>query len=151
MSEISIRDQLVGTWTLINFVVRNLVTGVEEQPWGEHPRGLILYTPDGYVSAQLQRSEQAPHSDPLAVSASEYVAGASSYVAYAGRFFVDDGQQSLSHEMAVSLFPDWRGQRQTRRVTLSGERLQLAIERPEGAPKLLILTWRRAEPNRQTV
>jgi hypothetical protein len=148
MSRIPLRDQLVGTWTLVNFVMRDLATDVEEHPWGEHPRGLILYTPDGYVSAQLQRTEQPIHGDPLAVSASEYATGAGSYVAYAGRFFVNDREQWLSHEMAVSLFPDWRGQQQRRRVTLSGECLQLSIERPEGTPKLLTLTWRRAEPNR---
>src|SRR5271168_2023193 len=58
MTEEFLREQLVGAWTLMSFVERDIETGVENHPFGEHPLGLILYTPDGYVSAQLQRPER---------------------------------------------------------------------------------------------
>jgi Lipocalin-like domain len=54
MSEKSLREQLVGAWALTSCVERDIETGVETHPLGERPLGLILYTPDGYVSAQLQ-------------------------------------------------------------------------------------------------
>ena len=41
-----------------------------------------------------------------AATPEEYAAAGSSYVAYSGRFFVDEGKKSLSHEMAVSFFPE---------------------------------------------
>lgn len=56
MSEVSLRSRLIGAWQLVNFVMRDMATNAEERPWGEHPLGLILYTHDGYVSAQLQES-----------------------------------------------------------------------------------------------
>jgi hypothetical protein len=80
----------------------------------------------------------------------EYAAAGSSYVAYSGRFFVDETKKSLSHEMAVSFFPNWFGQRQVRLVEVNGERLQLRTEEPvrlHSVLKMVTLTWRRAKPN----
>jgi hypothetical protein len=51
MSETSLREQLVAAWTLSSRVERDIETGVENHPSGEHPLGLILYTPDGYMEA----------------------------------------------------------------------------------------------------
>jgi hypothetical protein len=98
MSEKSLREQLVGAWALSSFVERDIQTGVENHPFGKRPLGLILYTPDGYVSAQLQRPERPPFADGdiLRATPEEYAAAGSSYVAYSGRFFVDEGKKSLS-------------------------------------------------------
>ena len=152
MSETSLRDRLIGAWTLISYVERDIATGIESHPWGEHPLGLILYTPDGYMSAQLQRPERTPFAggDLLRATPEEYAAAGSSYVAYSGRFFVDEINKSLSHEMAVSFFPNWFGQRQVRLVEVNEERLQLSTKEPlrlHGVLKRVTLTWRRAEPN----
>ena len=40
-SEKSLREQLVGAWTLTSCVVRDTETGVEHHPLGQHPLGLI--------------------------------------------------------------------------------------------------------------
>ena len=152
MTEKPLREQLIGAWVLISCVERDIETGIESFPLGERPLGLILYTPDGYMSAQLQRSERPAFADGdlLRATPEEYAAAGRSYVAYSGRFFVDEGKRSLSHEMAVSFFPNWFGQRQVRLVELSGERLQLSTAGPQrlnGALKTATITWRRAQPN----
>jgi hypothetical protein len=152
MTEKFLRDQLVGAWELTSFIERDIATGVENHPFGKHPQGLILYTPDGYVSAQLQRPERPPFADEdlLHATPDEYAAAGRSYVAYSGRFFVDERKKSLSHEMAVSFFPNWLGQRQVRLVEVNGERLQLSTDEPQrfnGVLKTATLTWRRAKPN----
>jgi hypothetical protein len=152
MNEKSLREQLVGAWTLNSYVERDVETGVESHPFGDHPLGFILYTPDGYMSAQLQRPDRRPFADGdiLHATREEYAAAGSSYVAYSGRFFVDEKKRSLSHEMAVSFFPNWFGQRQVRLVELKGERLQLSIPEPQrihGTLKTATLTWQRAPHN----
>jgi hypothetical protein len=152
MGEKSLREQLVGTWSLSSFVERDIETGVENHPFGKRPLGLILYTPDGYVSAQLQRPERPPFADVdiLRATPEEYAAAGSSYIAYSDRFFVDEGKKSLSHEMAVSFFPNWFGQRQVRLVEVNGEYLRLSTDGPQrvnGGLKTATLTWRRAQPN----
>ena len=83
-------------------------------------------------------------------SPEEYVAAGSSYIAYSGRFFVDEVKRSLSHEMAVSFFPNWLGQRQVRLVEVDSERLQLSTDGPQrfnGTLKTAKISWRRAKPN----
>jgi len=152
MSEKSLREQLVGAWALSSFVERDIQTGVENHPFGKRPLGLILYTPDGYVSAQLQRPERPPFADGdiLRATPEEYAAAGSSYVAYSGRFFVDEGKKSLSHEMAVSFFPNWLGQRQVRLVEVNRDCLRLSTDGPQrvnGGLKTATLAWRRAQPN----
>ena len=152
MSKRSLREQLVGAWALTSCVERDIETGVEDHPLGERLLGLILRTPDGYVSAQLQRRERLPFADgdPLRATVQEYAAAGSSYIAYSGRFFVDEDKRSLSHEMAVSLFPNWFGQRQVRLVEVNGETLRLSTDGPQrlnGALRTATLTWRRAQPN----
>jgi Lipocalin-like domain len=152
MSERSLREQLVGAWALSSFVERDIETGVENRPFGERPLGLILYTPDGYMSAQLQRPDRHAFADGdvLRATSEEYAAAGSSYVAYSGRFYVDEAKRSLSHEMAVSFFPNWLGQRQVRLVEVDGKRLQLSTDGPQrfnGVLKTATLTWRRAQPN----
>jgi hypothetical protein len=149
MSEVSLRSRLIGAWELVDFAVRDMATNAEHCPWGENPLGLILYTHDGYVSAQLQRPGRTPFvtDDPFGATAVEYAAAGSSCIAYSGRFFVDEADQSVCHEMAVSFFPNWLGQRHRREVKIAGEFLQLTVDRPNGEPKIATLTWRRAQPN----
>ena len=152
MSENSLREQLVGAWTLSSCVERDIETGVENHPLGERPLGLILYTPDGYMSAQLQRPERPPFAegDLLRATPEEYAAAGSSYIAYSGRFFVDEAKKSLSHEMAVSFFPNWVRQRQVRLVELNGDHLHLSPDGPQrlnGVLKTVTLSWRRAQLN----
>ena len=104
------------------------------------------------MSAQLQRPERPPFADGdlLHATPEEYAAAGRSYIAYSGRFFVDEGKRSLFHEMAVSFFPNWLGQRQVRLVEVESERLQLSTDGPQrldGVLKTATMTWRRAQPN----
>jgi hypothetical protein len=144
MSKVSLRSRLIGSWQLVNFVVRDIAINAEDRPWG-----LILYTHDGYVSAELQRPGLARfvNDDPFGATALEYAAAGSSCIAYSGRFFVDEAGQSVCHEVAVSFFPNWLGQRHSRKVRLDGEFLHLTVDRPNGEPKIATLIWRRARPN----
>src|SRR5215213_8586781 len=80
----------------------------------------------------------------------EYREEASTYIAYSGPFHVDEEKQTLTHSMFISLFPNWTGQTQPRRVRLEGDLLHLGTASPiRSSGKLVnsMLTWRRAEPN----
>src|ERR1700680_2359790 len=148
MGSLSLRDSLIGAWELVSAVERDVETGVETNVLGERPQEIILDTPDGNKSAQMQGPEHTPfeEGDLLRGSPEEYVAAVSSYIAYSGRFFVDEVKRSLSHEMTVSFFPNWVGQRQVRLVEVDGERLQLSTDGPRrfnGTLKTATISWRR--------
>src|SRR5260370_14011174 len=55
----SLRDALIGAWRLVSCVETDVKTGEVFLPMGEHPPGFILYTPDGYISAQLSAPDRA--------------------------------------------------------------------------------------------
>jgi hypothetical protein len=52
--------------------------------WGERPKGIIMYTPDGYMSAQLMRPERRPFAsgDWFDGTDEEYREEASTYIAF---------------------------------------------------------------------
>ena len=148
----SLREQLVGAWNLVSYVEKDVDTGVEDMPMGETPEGIIMYTPDGYVSAQLCTPGRLNFADgdQYRGTSTEYVAAASTYMAYTGPFYLDETKHMLQHEMHISLFPNWKGQRQIRIFTLTDKVLQLGTAKPmkfAGGTKSATLIWHRAPLN----
>ena len=60
MPEPSIRERLTGCWRLAGYEV-TADAGATDRPLGDNPLGTILYTPDGYMSAQLARPPLRTH------------------------------------------------------------------------------------------
>jgi hypothetical protein len=148
----SLRDALVGAWQLVSCVETDIETGEVFLPMGEHPIGFILYTPDGYMSAQLSSPDRSGFAggDMYRGTPDDYATAGISYLAYSGPYRVDEAARTVEHEMGVSLFPNWRGQRQLRIPELDGDLLVLATEQPTmfaGSLKTARITWRRATPN----
>jgi hypothetical protein len=145
----ALRDRLVGAWRLVSYRSRDITSGVVSYPMGENATGWILYTPDGYMSAQIQAETPAPDyavGDPHGGTDHETTAAARAYLAYSGPYQVT-ADDMLTHHMDVSLFPNWLGQTQIRTVELTGRRLQL---RPvdaviiDGSRQLPEIVWERA-------
>jgi hypothetical protein len=94
----------------------------------EEPMGIIMYTPDGYMSAQLSKPIRKPFAsgDWFKGTADEYEQEAISYIAYTGEFHVNEEAKTLKPSMFVSLFPNWIGQTQPRVVLIDGNHLYLS-------------------------
>jgi hypothetical protein len=147
-----LHERLIGAWKLVSYQEIPVDGSEPFEPLGHEPKGIIMYTPDGYLSAQLSKPDRPNFAsgDWFAGTAEDYTSEASSYIAYSGPFHVDESAQTLTHSMFVSLFPDWTGQTQPRKVTLEGDRLDLGSVTPiqsSGKTVMSVLTWRRAEPN----
>ena len=114
MNNIKLRDQLVGAWALKDFTQEN-EDGDITYPLDKNPSGFIIYTSDGYMSAQMQKKDRAmfDSDDMFGGKPEEYKEAASGYLAYSGRFFVDEEQQTVTHELTASLFPNWLGKEVT--------------------------------------
>jgi hypothetical protein len=148
----SLREALIGAWQLVACVETDVETGEIFLPMGPHPAGFILYTPDGYMSAQLSGPDRADFAsdDMYRGTPEDYLAAGTSYLAYSSPYRVDEARRTVGHGMAVSLFPNWQGQRQLRIPELDGDTLVLATDRPTlfaGSLKTARITWRRATPN----
>lgn len=124
----SLRDGLIGAWNLESFEARDVATGEERRPLGEHPRGIITYTPDGHMSAQLAQADM------------------SDYVAYGGRFVVDEAASTVRHDVTMSTMPDLLTTPQVRHAALDGDRLVLSVTTTgdDGSATASTLSWSRA-------
>ncbi|MBR8061152.1 lipocalin-like domain-containing protein [Burkholderia dolosa] len=149
MTASQLREQLVGAWRLVSYEVRPRDGGTVTYPLGRDARGWILYTPDGYMSAQLMAAGRPPYADGdlQGGTVEERAAAARGYIAYSGPYRVDD-DGTLTHEMDVSLYyPNWIGNVQQRAVHVDGDRLQLGTAEPvrvDGREVDAVLVWARA-------
>ena len=106
MSEPGTRERLVGCWRLVGFSVTATEGGETDRPLGDNPLGTILYTPDGYMSAQL--AGRGPNEDDQEPDAY--------YIAYSGPYDVDEQTRTVAHQVQASVIPSWLGTTQIRRV-----------------------------------
>jgi hypothetical protein len=109
-----IQSRLLGAWELQNFYYHPIDDPSNKSyPQGPEARGTIMYTPDGYMSAQVVRPGQAHFDDgggltPLLVGTpADWETVGRNFIAYSGRFFLDDSgaEPVLWHEMSVCMIP----------------------------------------------
>jgi len=141
-------DRLIGVWILVTYIDQE--AGREDiHPFGLKPQGLLIYTPDGFVSAQLMKpGRPAFHSTVWHDGTpEEFQASGSGYIAYCGTYEVDEENRRVTHIPFVSLLPNLIHVRQCRSIELEGNRLVL---RATGAPAAAgayvtsRLEWKRA-------
>ncbi|MCV7385809.1 lipocalin-like domain-containing protein [Mycolicibacter longobardus] len=128
----TLREALLGGWELSSFSSRDVDTGTVSHPLGTAPRGLILYTGDGYMSAQLTGSADSAVPDKKSPG----------YIAYGGRFQVDEDTATVHHEVTVSMLPELFAGPQLRQARVDGDRLTLsATTTNDGVTSHNTLVW----------
>ena len=134
MKEQAKLENFAGTWRLLEYSFHH-EDGVVEHPWGDDVIGYLLYSPQGFMSANLSpahrswrsrlarlKAEVPATDDPGAVRLA-YRGVPRDYIAYSGRFELKDG--NIIHHVEVSLFPHWVGLPQVRHYEFSGNQLTL--------------------------
>jgi hypothetical protein len=137
---------LVGTWRLRAWDAEG-DDGSVEQPLGETPQGIVVYTADGIMITTIGQRDRASVSggDMLAGPDGERLAAMRTFIAYSGTFRVED--RDVIHAVELSLFPNWVGGEQRRHVALSsdGSILELSTDPMPVRGRLARhrLTWER--------
>jgi len=143
----SLRERLVGSWRLVSYEARHGDGRPAAYPLGKDAKGYILYTANGFMSAQLMRLDRPLYradglSDGTEAESAEAARG---YVAYCGRYHVED-DSVVVHQPEVSLFPNWVDSTASRKAVLVGQRLELTPTAPVlfGEEQLtVVLVWER--------
>lgn len=135
---------LVGAWSLDSYV--DTIDGAETMhPLGLDPKGLLIYTRDEFMSAQLMRTDSSPLGlgNENEGTMNDYRANADNFIGYSGMFHFDELTATISHMPSVSFVPSLIGQRLKRQVKLDGDRLTLTVVTPrvEGKSVTSILSW----------
>ena len=139
----SLSEILVGTWKLVEYSIQDKnKNGEKFYPMGKDATGFIMYTPDGYMSAQMMASGRPAYANGHIHTGTveEMAKAAKGYMAYSGQYVVNDKMNTLVHHMEVSMNPTWLGQAQERYVELEGD--TITITAPANNAKLV---WKRAE------
>ncbi|BDB43747.1 MULTISPECIES: lipocalin-like domain-containing protein [Mycobacterium] len=120
-------EALLGGWLLESFVSRHDGTDEVRHPFGDNPSGLILYTADGHMSAQLTPG------------------GDGEFVSYGGRFDVDEAAATVCHHVVISTLPELLRQPQIRHAKIDGDRLTLSVTQTSAKGRVVhsTLVWRR--------
>lgn len=114
-------------------------------PFGETATGLLIYTIDGWMSGQVMRSGRTNLVQGYRQSGSvgEVLDAFEGYIAYCGRYRVDEEAGEVIHIVEASLFPNWVGSEQRRQYEIAANRLVLRARTAGQNKKTMELQWRR--------
>jgi Lipocalin-like domain len=122
----SLKEQLVGTWTLVS----NEVTppnGTKGQPYGANPKGILIFQAGGrYV--QVDGAANRPKFKAAGQPTAEELAAATlgHFAANFGTWSVNEGDKTLTRHYELALRPNNEGTDFKHSVNLVGDELKLS-------------------------
>lgn len=129
--------RFVGTWRLVSYQMQQ-EDGAVVCPFGEQASGLLLYTADGAMSGQVMQ----PGRDAKATG--HVHPSQAGYIAYCGRYLVDEQAGEVVHHVEAALYPPWVGSEQRRHFRFDANRLTLSASRwRNGRETVHRLIWER--------
>jgi hypothetical protein len=144
----SIKDQLVGTWTLL--IVDNIKEdGTHVPVYGPNPDGILIFTADGRYSLQIFRHGRPAFAsqDRLKGTADENKAVVQGMISHIGTYAVDEAGKAFTFRIQASSFPNWDGTVQKRPVTAITDEV-LTFNNPTPATSGYVrseLAWKKAK------
>jgi len=117
---------ILGTWKVVTYEDRT-AGQPPKYPYGEKPRGLLIYDATGHMSIQLMKM---PHpkiasGDEEKATPAEKTALYDAYAAYFGTYTVDTKRSVVIHHVEGDLYDVFIGTDQERPFEISGDRLIL--------------------------
>jgi hypothetical protein len=117
VQQTNLREQIVGTW---NFVVAEVKgpDGKVSYPFGEKPKGILVFTPDGHFT-QIHVASDVPKiasNNRLTGTPDEYAAIMRRSLSVFGTYMVDENRKTVTFNIVSSSFPNWEGEAQTRTI-----------------------------------
>ncbi|OAG35326.1 hypothetical protein AYO21_10466 [Fonsecaea monophora] len=167
-----VRSQLAGSWELIEYSLPLEADPANKlYPMTPHVKGIILYTEDGYMSAQLHIPGQRPFEgeqpfdrtvgpEGAAAAEREWAKVGRKYIAYTGEFYIDvDREQPvIKHHMRCASLPYMVTDVQERTFQFEGRSdgnryLVLGLAEPikvRGESRQVFVLWKRLPFNERS-
>src|SRR3954451_5754798 len=113
----SLKEEIVGTW---NFVVAEVTApdGKKSFPFGETPKGILIFTPDGRF-AQIHVASDVPKiasNNRMTGTPEEYADIMRRSLSVFGTYTVDEAKKTVTYHIVSSSFPNWQSEAQTRTI-----------------------------------
>lgn len=154
------KTKFIGTWKLVSWETQT-TQGEIIYPFGKNPIGYITYTTDGYMSANIMKSDRLNINIALQElmqarqvllkpwllltswkyiqAGFRYFQASTNYISYGGRYEIVE--EKVIHYVDISLIPDWTGTNLERNFKFVDEKLVLSTPPIGGSPQYL--TWER--------
>jgi hypothetical protein len=131
----SLKDQLVGTWTLVS-----------TDAYGANPKGSYMFDANGRFSAILMRNDLPKYTSNNRTqgTSAEYKATVDGSLAYFGTYSVSGTDLNLHVE--GSTFANWTGTDQKRtNVSVAGDEFKYTVSAPSGGGPAAPVVWKRVK------
>jgi hypothetical protein len=112
----SLKEQLVGTWTLVS-AVDILPDGSKSEPWGSNPKGAYMFDANGRFAQMLMRSDLPKLTSRLQGTPEQNKAIAQGAIAMYGTYSVNEADKVISVHFEGSTFAGFVGTDGKRIVT----------------------------------
>ncbi len=132
---------VVGTFTLVS--VSNVKDGKKTEPYGPNPNGMMRLENNGRYVVVLTRPDlpKFASNDRNAGTLEEYKAISLGSFFHLGTYTVADGH--IIFRLEHVSFPNWNGQEQKRKLTITGDELKYEVGSTFGGTSTLV--WKRAK------
>jgi len=144
----TLKKSLVSAWRLESTLQRLTDGTVRPSPlYGPNGVGYLIYSASGQMSAMLANPTRKRWLSEDEPTEKDLRALHDSFVAYCGRYEVDEVQGIVTHHIELHVTPNYSGTLAVRHVSVEGSRLTLRPLKEELSPNMLeyTLTWRRIE------
>jgi hypothetical protein len=138
----SLSKKLAGAWALVYFELESS-DGNISYPLGKDAEGSIFYTEDGFVSVNIMRKGRDSIMQKGKDQTNEWRWLDLPYLAYSGKYILEEDELAITHWVEVGLYPEWIGQAQYRLISWLGEDLQLSTTNSAGVDGEARLVWTR--------
>jgi len=118
-------EDIIGAWTLVEYSIP-MPDGTRLYPFGQDTQGVILYSPDGWMTGLMTKRGRPPFAADFfrGGTTEEKATAADGTIGYAARWRIaDDG--SVRHDIFVALYPNWEGVEMIRYGAFEGDQLVL--------------------------
>lgn len=148
MPQVFAGDGIVGTWNLVSITTETAETGEVTQPYGEHPRGRLTYTPGGHMMATLtSEGRKQIGANRFTGSVEDQAEAYKTMIGYAGTYTLTD--TGIIHHVEIASIESWVGSDQARFTKLEGDTLTIKspplFSPPDGKRRVITLVWQRIE------
>jgi hypothetical protein len=112
-----LRDQIIGTW---NIVVAEVAApdGKKSLPFGETPKGVLIFTADGHF-AQIHVASDVPKiasGNRLTGTPEQYTAIMRRSISVFGDYSVNEEKKMVTFKIVSATYPNWQGEAQERSI-----------------------------------
>ena len=140
----SLKEQLVGTWSVVSFANQNERTGKKTEVFGSDPKGYFMFDAVDHFSINLMRTGRLKFGNRDFPTAKESKAALEGIVAMFGDYKVNESEHSISLHIIGGSFLTWDDSHQKRFIAINGDELTYKNPTPASGGGTAVVTLKRA-------